>query len=163
MMVGAKTANRPAHWESIAKQAVPLVKRLLNLNAKMQPHGYAVVGYEVVGPGGVKKKVLSRHKRIQLARDQLWLKPASTLKPGDRCWPGRDSDWDADFHSDPVPVLDVTPRGVYVTYPGSRDQDSAMILQPTDKVYAVPADWDASNDRYNSDEFWLKKADELGI
>jgi hypothetical protein len=158
-IMNGKYKDMPEHWQSISKEAEPLVKQLLALNAKMTNGGYEIIG--VKDEKGKKK--LSKFERIQKAQKE-WEVSASTLKEGDQIWLlSAYSDHEMYIgQDDPVTVQDVTKKGVYVEMQGC-NYEFTECVRLTDKVLKAPADFDNREELYTSDEFWLEIADKLGI
>lgn len=164
MMLGdeSKDKNMPDHWKSIKKEAEPLVRQLLELNKKMTP-SYEVYGYYETGKKSKKKKKLSNDERIDLAREKLWEVEASTLKEGDQVWLHKDYDLPMEnlYDDEPVEVEIVKDGRIFVSHPYERH--GVYEISSKDKVLKVPADFTGEDDPYLTDEYWLAKADELGI
>jgi hypothetical protein len=155
MMVGEK--HLPDHWESIKAEAEPLVRKLLDLNAKMSNGGYEVHGYSDKG-----EKVLSAHEKIRAAQ-RRFLIPASELQEGDGFWWLFDNyDHEMYVYDEPLVVEDVTKKGIYyeASHLGGRHIGR---IDPTEKVLKAPdcfKNFDEQNDRkqleFTSNEYWLK-------
>lgn len=163
--VGEKCTDPPEHWKSIQAEAEPLVRKLLALNKKMivdgKPGGYEVHGYVEKGKGK-KKKVLSKDQRIKLAQEKVMEVSASTLKEGDRIWLNHDYDIEMYFREhEPVTVDIVKGDTIIVAHPYERH--GVYKIHAKDQVLLAPKDWDEKEDEYHKDEYWLAKADELGI
>ena len=158
MMTGTRS-NMPDHWESISKEAEPLVRQLIDLNIKMKNGGYNIVGYK----DKEGKKKLSKFERIKQAQ-KAWEVSADTLKEGDQIWlVSTYSDHEMYIgQDDPVIVQDVTKNGVYVEMQGC-NYEFTTCVRLTDKVLKAPADFDDREDEYGSDEYWLGVAEKLGI
>ena len=146
-----------SHWESIRKEAEPLVRQLIELNKKMEGGGYKLVGY--VDESG--KKILSDHERVCKAQDKLWKTTASTLKKGDKIWL---YGGDRDMHigeDEPAVVETVTKEWIYIMVKDWEDVTEKIHKRAI--VYKAPKDWSKKEELYSSDEFWLEQADKLGI
>lgn len=189
MMIGKKK-DLPKHWASIAAEAKPLVLQLLALNEKMTDGGKPS-GYEVVGaPGKDGKPKLSKHKRIKLAQEKDLLTTVGTLKVGDQFW--LHDHYDHEMHigeQDPVTVDDITAKGIYFEMQHCGGHHTERI-GPDQKVLKAP-DWLGDYQRavtkmhkgeisleefaamqkplqereheFTKNEYWLKRAEELGI
>lgn len=146
------------HWESIRAEAEPLVRKLIELNDKMEGGGYKITGYtDTKG-----KKKLPDHERIRLAQKKLWQCKAGELKEGDQCWLVENYDHEMYVgEQDPAPVVDVTKNGVYLEMEGCNYEYIIQIAK-TEKVLKAPEDWNEDNEKY-SNEYWLEQADKLGI
>jgi len=152
MMVGEK--NLPDHWESIKTEAEPLVRKLLDLNAKMSNGGYEVHGYSDKG-----EKVLSAKEKIEAAQ-RRFLIPASELQEGDSFWLFDNYDHEMYVGQDePLLVEDVTKKGVYyeASHLGGRHTER---IDLTEKVLKAPdcfkEDDELKQQEFTSDEYWLK-------
>ncbi len=168
MTIGDGYAGRrddlPVHWASIFDKAEPLVRQLLALNEEMVGEtgkGYKITGY--IKEGG--KKVRPDHERIQMAQEALWKVKASTLKEGDLIWL-LDSDHEMYIgENPPVSVQDVSKKCVYVEMQGCNYEYTVQV-DLGDDVLNAPDDWDGEgweqSQKYG-DDYWLAKADELGI
>jgi hypothetical protein len=151
------------HWESIAKEARPLVMKLIALNDKMvkdgKPSGYEIYGYK---PTPKSKKKLSKTKRISLAQE-CWKVRADALNEGDKFWTTGCSDIEMYVtQDDPVSIMDITKTKVYFEMSHCGGSHTECI-ELSEMVLKAPDDFDEKKAIYQSEEFWLKKADELGI
>lgn len=188
MMCGKKN-NMPDHWASIAAEATPLVMQLIALNEKMVVDGKAG-GYEVIGaPDKTGKKKLSKRRRIELAQEKDLLTTAGSLKVGDHFWLHKHYDHEMYVgEHEPVRADDITAKGIYFDMPHCGGSHMERI-GPNDKVLKAPGcfgDWPAptafsnkeitedeyreqararyaEQERFTSDEYWLKRAEELGL
>lgn len=145
------------HWESIRKEAEPLVKELIKLNNKMKGGGYKIVGYR----DDSGKMNLPTHRRIEIAQEKLWMIKASKLKRGDKIWLFGDEPEMHIGEQSPAIVEDVTKEAVYVEM-----HDWENYTKKLGKDYEVlkaPKDWEENEDLYSSEKYWLKQADKLGI
>lgn len=157
-MMNEGRSNLPPHWESIRDEAKPLVAKLIALNDKMNSGGYEIIGLKKNG-----KKVLSKTQRIAAAQRRLWEEKATGLKEGDKIWLLDDSDHEMYIGQDePVPVIDISRKGIYLEMPGCNDEYIHSICKE-EKILKAPRDFNEKQDLYESDEYWLKQADELGI
>ncbi len=156
--VGIREQYLPKHWASIRKEAEPLVRQLLALNEKMDGGGYEIYGY--VKEDGKKK--LSVHDRAYLAWVKSWEVSAKTLKEGDYVWLHDDGDYPMEsLDCQPIEVQIIKGNKIIVEHP--ENNDSIYQISKSDKVLKAPKDWDERQEEYESQEYWLKKADELGI
>lgn len=137
----------PAHWASISEEAIPLVKNLLDLHQKMIGNPYTIVGYMKDG-----KPVRSNYERICEAQEKTLQTEIKNLKIGD--------EFVYDFETpEPFKVLEITDEWVY----SSQYRDRGMMrLKKDEKVLKIPENEDGDTFLENK-EYWLKKADELGI
>jgi hypothetical protein len=186
MMVAEKYSDLPEHWQSIKKEAEPLVRKLLALNNKMSNGGYKIHGY-VEKKGKKKVKVLSDHEKINIAQAQLAV-DAGTLQEGDYFWLYKHYDHEMYIgQDDPLSVTEVTKKAVYfeMSHCGGHHTESIAL---NDKVLKAPdfyKEYDetcsrlhngtitheefnrlqkehyAKEDEFTSDAYWLKKYEEL--
>ena len=158
IMAGKPDDHMPEHWKSIEAEARPLVLQLLAINNKMSNGGYNIHGQYVNG-----KKVLSKQERIGRAMWHDWNTPAPNLKMGDRLWVSHgDIEMDP-FGEEPAPVEYIKGEGNERVVGIDRGRDGVYKLGPCDKVLKAPSDYDDREDEYQSDDYWLKRADVLGI
>lgn len=188
-MMAGKKKDMPEHWASIAAEAKPLVLQLLALNEKMVVDGKAG-GYDVIGAHGKDgKPKLSRRKRIALAQEKDLLTTAGSLKVGDYFWLHKHYDHEMCVgEHDPVRVDDITAKGVYFEMPHCGGEHTEKINK-NEPVLKAPDWWGEHTDaaaklhkgeikmedyaamqkvfydresEFTSDEYWLKRAEELG-
>lgn len=147
------------HWESIRKEAEPLVRQLIALNDKMKGGGYKLTGY--IDSTGKKK--LPDHERIKLAQEKLWKVSTAELEVGDKIWTINE---DLEMHigeTEPGTVEDITAKAVYIELRDWEDYTQKFGKNKDYFVLRAPKDWDKKEDLYSSDKYWLKQADKLGI
>jgi hypothetical protein len=130
--------------------------QLLALNEKM-PNPYEIVGVEVNG-----KKRLSHHERIKAAQIKLWGRKAGDLKVGDRIWLYDNCDHEMYItQDDPVGIVDRTDKFVYVEMRGC-NFEFILNLKHNTHVLLAPDDFE-DDGLHTKREYWLDRADELGI
>lgn len=146
--------GRPDHWESIREKAEPLVRELVKLNEEMTGGGYTLVGYKTKD----NKPVKTSYQRIDEAQVKMWGINPNDVKDGDRIFfRGGDigyayGDYDTPVHAK---LID---GSLYVEHLWGKG------YMPVDgQIIKVPDDFDEYNDKYWSDEYWLKIADDLGL
>ncbi len=183
-----KSGSGSPHWESIRAKAEPLVRQLIALNDEMKGGGYVITGIEKI-VNGKTKVILPKHERVRLAREKLWGCTAGDCKKGDCVW--RTHDYDNPVEdveaSNCETVDDVRTDCVVVETSiwGQRglkkvSNDEIVLRAPKELVEAwhkqrtlSPSDF-ADYHKFQqelymmeknlfSDEYWLNKADELGI
>jgi hypothetical protein len=156
-MVAERPQYAPAHWRSIQHEAAPLVKQLLALNKKMdQP--YEIIGVEKENG----KKSLSQMERIKLAQIKLWGRKAGELKVGNQIWLYNNCDHEMYITQDsPVKIIDRTDKFVYVEMRGC-NYEFILNLKHGTLVLLAPNDFE-DDGPYTQREYWLNRADELGI
>lgn len=190
-MMQDKYKDMPKHWASIAKEAKPLVQQLLDLNEKMvgedgKPGGYSIIGAVDKKTG---KKKMSDSERITKAQRDVLLAEARTLKVGDHFWLVDHSDHEMYIgQNEPLKADDITKKGIYYEMQHLGGYHTER-LSPDDKVLKAPAwygdmlkqsnkyntgkltkdkwetfckDYDAKQEEFESDEYWLKEAERLG-
>lgn len=140
------------HWASIMQDAKPHIDALLALNEKMAGGGYDIHG--IIKDGKVVRKRYDRIYDAQLA--VLQVQP-DQLKKGDYVWLLDEEFEHYPWQNDPVEVKQVGEM-LIVEHPFERHG----IHQPGGKILKAPDDWE-DNEEYTTDEYWLKKADELGL
>lgn len=145
--------NLPDHWQSIKEEAEPLVRKLLDLNARMSNGGYEVHGYLAKG-----KKVLSSQEKIKTAQSRFVI-PASELQEGDRFWLFDNYHHEMYIGQDePLLVDEVTKKGVFYYTTGRIV--TARRIDANEKVIKAPdcfkEDDELKQQEFQSDEYWLK-------
>lgn len=163
LMVGDSPYPMPPHWESIKEKATPLVQALIRLNEEMDNGGYKIHGYLKEG-----KPILSTYQAIRLAQNQAWGCKASELKKGDYVWLVDNDEYEMYVgQSDPGHVDYVDhEKGLIVV---SVDR-LTLKLWANELVLKAPEDFGdyhpvhrPHTPDYESDDYWLQKAKELGI
>lgn len=143
------------HWESIREKAEPLVRQLIALNSEMKGGGYKITGYKT----GRGKKILSNEQRIELAqRNHLGIE-IGKCKEGDYVWLIDNFELSMPPNEcDPVMVDGLYKNSVMVQHP--RLRDALFEVDVNEIVIRSP---DGCTTLTYTDEYWLSKADELGI
>lgn len=147
------------HWESIRKEAEPLVKELIELNFKMKGGGYKLVGYK----DKKGKTVLSDSRRIEIAQEKLWKVSTTELKQGDKIWLIGEEPEMHIGETDPAPVDEITDKNVYITLNNWEDYTQKLSKSKSYFVLRAPKDWNKKEELYSSDKYWLEQADKLKI
>lgn len=156
--------NLPDHWKAIVDEAEPLVRKLLALNDKMaavsHDGGYKIHGY-IDKKGKKSKKILSDFERIRQAVVKSWEVKTDTLKEGDTVFLHKDYDIPAEnYPYDGATTVNMINKGrFFVDHP--LDRHGVYEIRD-EEVLKAPADYDDNNE-YQSQEYWLAKATELGI
>lgn len=147
----------PEHWASIMDEARPHINALLALNEKMSGGGYEITGI----PDKNGKPKLDKYKRIEIAQEKAWMVTADKLVEGDLIWLTR---LEPEMHigeHEPCPI-ELSNKGVSIIT-DSWGEEVLLRLDKKEEVLLAPKDFDEREDYYTSDEYWLEKADELGI
>lgn len=155
-LVGTRKDHSNRQWEAIRAEAEPLVRQLLALNEKLE-YPYELTGYHTQG-----KKKLSRFEKIRLAQDKELTVRVSQLREGDEVWLVEpDFDMEVDGRST-VFVKEITENSVYVEHPHVRLGGTYRMPKTSqEKVLRKPADWYVL--RMDEDDYWLKRAEEMGL
>lgn len=146
----------PEHFKSIEAKARPLIQQLLELNSEMAGGGYAI--YDYVNSSG--KRIKREWERIKEAQATLWGVLAADVKEGDKIWVTN-----GDYEMTPLDCSPVEVEFVKKDYIGvTLDRDDVIAkIWKRDSILLAPADFEQHRSRYSSKEFWLEKANELGI
>jgi len=143
-------------WKGIEDRARPLVEELIKLGEEA---GYDIIGYT---PKDGKPK-LSKYERIEAAYVSDLKCEASDLKDGDKIWV---------LHTDPEMHLNEhEPSEIKIVGKGDILYEFHMwdtVWLPLGyhgTILVAPKDWDEKHgwDGEYGEEYWLKRADELGI
>jgi len=189
----AMTANDEVgeHWQSIAEEARPLVERLLMLNDKMEGGGYSIVGHKINGKK-VKPKLqrireAKKHDLLVPAGeleegDRFWL--FENYDHGEMHI-GVDDPLVVDEKTKKGVYFDMSHCGGHHTE--KIDLDEKVLKAPNELSSAYQAAQEAGGsfaagkgctheqylslrqemenmqDQFTSDDYWLRRADELGI
>jgi hypothetical protein len=143
----------PDHWESIRKEAEPLVRKLLALNSKMTNGGYHLYDYH----DETGKLIRLPSQRIELAMIYDLQIPAQSLKVGDKIWAMGDYiDITPDCHPATVKYIE----GEGDAWVAGVDTFNGVLQKVTiyDKILLMPEGWNGIDETY-----WLKRADEIGL
>jgi hypothetical protein len=147
----------PDHWASIMDEARPHINALIALNDKMINGGYEIVGI----PDKKGKPKLSNSQRISLAKQKFWRISASDLVENDLVWLTRFEPEMYIGEHDPCQI-EFLKNGVGVIT-DVWGEEVIIRLEKNEEVLRAPKDFSEKQDYYTSDEYWLEKADELGI
>jgi len=147
----------PEHWASIMDEALPYVHALVALNDKMANGGYEITGI----PGKNGKTKLDTYERIKLARKKSWMVRVKDLVEGDLIWLTRSEPEMYIGEQEPCPI-EFLKNGVSVII-DNWGQEVLLRLKKDEEVFRAPKDFAEKEDYYTSNEYWLEKADELGI
>lgn len=130
-----------SHWESIRKEAEPLVRQLLALNSKMKGVEYKIRGrYD-------GQEHYSDDEKIRKMINELLGVSAQTLKPGDIVCDTPECDV-SEHDLDSQTEVDAIGRcGVYLS--------NGQSLDPYDTIIKIPDDWHDKREEYTSPKFWL--------
>lgn len=144
----------PDHWKSILSEAKPLVEQLIALNDKMLVEGVPC-GYIIVGKID-SKTVLSNFERIELAMKKTMEVSSSDLKEGDDVLEIEDISI-TEAIENPSKVLEITKKGVYIEC--RMWGDFVINLHSLNETFYKCLEEYKNQD----DNYWLQKANELGI
>lgn len=152
--------SNPGQTFSPYKEAI-FAKHTLRFDAILALNEESPVGYIIPDlPSIDGKRPMSEMERVSATQERLWGTKGKDLKEGDCVWPHRDLNGREYHvgHDDPIKVDEVTKKGVIFDL--GRDGTERGGLDET--FIKPPVGWDETEDQFN-EEFWLKKAEELGI
>jgi hypothetical protein len=112
----------------------------------------------------LKKK--ADQERIEKTQEHLYAVPASEIEEGGWCWKINDMSWlecCQAFYGPPNAYMDHTDKDGDIYFVARVWSEDVYIRTDSNEiVIKQPDDYDGNEDQYDSDEYWLQKADELG-
>lgn len=138
-------------------QMKPHVLAIIKLNDEAGDEGYLLTDL----PDEAGKRPMRESDRIMAAQEKAWGVAGQYLKEGDKVWPTSELDGRKYYvwQEDPLEVDEVTKKGVIFDL--GRDGTARGGLGET--FVKLPDDWKHDDPRLGDSDFWLDKADELGI